>query len=105
VLALKPNDAQMDVMLKNRFTATKFGWQPRWFNPDLDKWLHRVKLPALVIWGDDDKIIPPAYAALWRQRLPDARLVTVNDCGHLPHVEHAETVARHVLGFLEGVAP
>jgi pimeloyl-ACP methyl ester carboxylesterase len=105
VLALKPNDAQMDVMLKNRFTATKFGWQPRWFNPDLEKWLHRVKLPALVIWGDDDKIIPPAYAALWRQRLPDARLVTVNDCGHLPHVEHAETVARHVLGFLEGVAP
>ena len=49
----------MDVMLKNRFSAAKFGWQPRWFNPDLEKWLHRIKLPALVMWGDDDKILPP----------------------------------------------
>ncbi len=38
----------------------KLGWQPRWFNPDLEKWLHRIKLPALIVWGDDDKIMPPA---------------------------------------------
>ena len=93
----------MDVMLKNRFTVAKLGWQPRWFNPDLEKWLHRIKLPALVVWGDDDKIMPPAYAALWHERLPDARLVMVEGCGHLPHVEHARIVARHVEKFLEGV--
>ena len=104
ILALTPNEAQMDVVLKNRFTVAKLGWQPRWFNPDLEKWLHRIKLPALVVWGDDDKIMPPAYAALWRERLPDARLVMVNACGHLPHVEQADLVARHTLDFLEGVA-
>ena len=104
ILALNLTEAQTDVMLKNRFTATKFGWQPRWFNPDLEKWLHRVKLPALVIWGDDDKILPPEYAALWRQRLPDARLIMLDNCGHLPHVEQAPVVARHILTFLEGVA-
>jgi pimeloyl-ACP methyl ester carboxylesterase len=104
ILALPPDEAQMDVMLKNRFTAAKFGWQPRWYNPDLEKWLHRIKLPALVVWGDDDKIMPPAYAALWRERLPDARLVMIEGCGHLPHVEHAATVAGHVGDFLEGVA-
>jgi pimeloyl-ACP methyl ester carboxylesterase len=94
----------MDVMLRNRFTVAKLGWQPRWFNPDLEKWLHRIKLPALVVWGDDDKIMPPAYAPLWHQRLPDARLVMVKECGHLPHVEQAPIVARHVCEFLEGVA-
>jgi pimeloyl-ACP methyl ester carboxylesterase len=94
----------MEVMLRNRFTATKFGWQPRWFNPDLEKWLHRVKLPSLIVWGDDDKIMPPANAALWQARLPDARLIMVEGCGHLPHVEHAPAVAREVLGFLAGVA-
>jgi len=61
-------------------------------------------LPALVVWGDDDKIMPPANAALWHERLPDARLVMVEGCGHLPHVEQAARIARHTLDFLEGVA-
>ena len=104
ILALTPTEAQTDVMLRNRFTATKFGWQPRWFNPDLEKWLHRIKLPSLIVWGNDDKIMPPANAALWLERLPDARLVVLNECGHLPHVEQADVVTRHVLTFLEGVA-
>jgi len=103
ILALTPSEAQLDIMLRNRFTVAKLGWQPRWFSPDLEKWLHRIKLPTLVVWGDDDKIMPPANAALWQQRLPDARLVMVERCGHLPHVEHAATVARHVAEFIEGV--
>jgi len=104
ILALTPSEAQLDVMLRNRFTVAKLGWQPRWFNPDLEKWLHRIKLPALVVWGDDDKIMPPQFAALWGERLPDARVVTVERCGHLPHVEQVALVARHVHEFLEGVA-
>ncbi|HEY1795823.1 MAG TPA: alpha/beta fold hydrolase [Stellaceae bacterium] len=103
ILSLTPSEAQLDVMLHNRFTVAKFGWQPRWYDPDLEKWLHRIKLPALVVWGDDDKIMPPANAALWRERLPDARVVTIEKCGHLPHVEHASMVARHVIDFIEGV--
>jgi pimeloyl-ACP methyl ester carboxylesterase len=104
ILALQPDEAQLDVMLKNRFSAAKFGWQPRWYNPDLETWLHRIKLPALIVWGDADQLLPPAYAPLWRDRLPDARLVTINDCGHLPHVEQAPLVVRHIWQFLEGVA-
>jgi len=104
ILALTPSEAQMDVMLRNRFTVAKLGWQPRWYDPDLEKWLHRIKLPALVVWGGDDKIMPPAYAALWQERLPDARLVMLEACGHLPHVEHAAAVSRQVRDFIEGVA-
>ena len=55
------------------------------------------------MWGDDDKILPPVNAALWQKRLPDARMVMLKDCGHLPHVEHADNVARDVIAFLEGV--
>lgn len=93
-LSLKPTDEQMDTMLRNRFTATKLGWQPRWYDPDLEKWLHRIKLPSLIIWGAEDKIMPPAYAGLWRERLPDARLVMIEKCGHVPQIEKlAETIA------------
>jgi pimeloyl-ACP methyl ester carboxylesterase len=102
ILALTPGEEQLDVMLHNRFTVAKLGWQPRWYNPDLEKWLHRIKVPALVIWGDDDKIMPPACAALWQERLPDAKVVMVENCGHLPHVEHVGRVAPLVLDFLEG---
>jgi pimeloyl-ACP methyl ester carboxylesterase len=105
ILELKPTEEQIDVMLRNRFTVAKFGWQPRWLNPDLEKWLHRIKLPSLIVWGENDKIMPPQYAALWKKRLSDARLVMVKECGHLPHVEHADLVARHVCDFLEGVGP
>jgi len=104
ILALTPSEAQLDVMLRNRFMVAKFGWQPRWFDRDLEKWLHRIKLPALVVWGENDKIMPPEYAKLWRERLPVARVVMVPRCGHLPHVEHAAAVAGHVLDFIAGVA-
>jgi pimeloyl-ACP methyl ester carboxylesterase len=104
VLALPQSEEQTDIALKNRFTATKLGWQPRWFNPDLERWLHRIKLPSLVIWGNDDKVMPPAYAALWKERLPDARLAMVEQCGHLPHIEKAEILSRQVRDFLKGAA-
>jgi pimeloyl-ACP methyl ester carboxylesterase len=48
--------------------------------------------------------MPPAYAALWKERLPNARLAMVEQCGHLPHIEKAETVSRQVRDFLKGVA-
>ena len=104
LLALTPSEEQMDIALKNRFTATKLGWQPRWFNPDLEKWLHRVKLPSLILWGEEDQVMPPAYAALWQERLPEARLVRVPACGHLPHIEKGAQVSREVCEFLKGVS-
>jgi pimeloyl-ACP methyl ester carboxylesterase len=103
MLALAPDAAAMDLLLKNRFAVAKLGWQPRWYDPDLEKWLHRIKLPAFVLWGEEDRVMPFAYAALWRERLPDARLVVVEGCGHLPHVEKAALVAGHVRDFLAGV--
>ena len=93
----------MDVLLRNRFTAAKFGWQPRWFNPDLEKWLHRIKLPALVVWGDDDKLLPPAYAALWRERLPDARARHAGCSAATCRMSNMRTlVARQIADFLAG---
>lgn len=103
-LSLQPTEQQLDTMLKNRFTATKLGWQPRWYNPDLEKWLHRVTLPALILWGDEDKIMPPEYAGLWRERLPDARLVMIEKCGHVPQVEKLSETIGPLRDFLAEVS-
>ena len=89
-------------MLANRFMAARLGWQPRWFNPALERWLHRIKVPTLVLWGADDKLLPCAYAKRWQERVPGARVEIIPACGHLAHIEKADVVAEKILGFLEG---
>ena len=48
-----------DVAITDRIAAARFGWNPRFFNPRLDRWLHRVNKPSLIIWGEQDRIFPP----------------------------------------------
>jgi pimeloyl-ACP methyl ester carboxylesterase len=102
MLAHAPTPDEMDLQLTNRFMATKLGWEPRWFSPALERWLHRIDVPTLVVWGREDKIMPSAYAEVWRSRVPDVRVEIVPECGHLPQVEKADLVAEKVLGFLAG---
>jgi pimeloyl-ACP methyl ester carboxylesterase len=96
-------DDEADVALTNRFAAAKFGWEPRWFNPALERWLHRIKPPTFVLWGADDKILPSAYVEVWKTRVPDVRVEIVPQCGHLPQVEKADVAAERVLAFIAGV--
>ncbi|HKT20556.1 MAG TPA: alpha/beta fold hydrolase [Stellaceae bacterium] len=103
-LGLKLSEDQVDLMLKNRFTATKLGWQPRWFDPDLDKWLHRIKRPALILWGAEDKVMPAAYAKAWQERIPGSRLVMIEKCGHVPQVEKLKETFAPLDAFLTEVA-
>jgi pimeloyl-ACP methyl ester carboxylesterase len=93
-------EGQSDRILRNRYAATKFLWQPRGFSPDLEKWLHRVKLPVSILWGDSDRVVPGAYARRWLERIPQARLEMIERCGHLPHVERPQECARAVLSLV-----
>jgi pimeloyl-ACP methyl ester carboxylesterase len=105
MLAHTPSDEELDLQLTNRFMATKLGWEPRWFNPALERWLHRIKVPTFIVWGREDKILPSAYAEAWRARVPDVRVEIIPECGHLPAVEKCDVVAEKVLGFLAGRRP
>jgi pimeloyl-ACP methyl ester carboxylesterase len=46
--------------------------------------------PALFVWGDEDPLVPLAFCAHVSETLPHARQVVLNDCGHVPQVEHPE---------------
>ncbi len=101
-LAEVATEEEADIALTNRFMAAKFGWEPRWFNPALERWLHRIKVPTLVIWGEQDKLFPNAYAKVWKDRIPAARVEIIPQCGHRPHIERLDATLKHVLGFLDG---
>jgi pimeloyl-ACP methyl ester carboxylesterase len=72
-----------------------------WPIPDkgLKKRIHRVQAPTLVVWGKEDRLVPPVYADEFARRLPGARVETVSDAGHAPHLEQPDTVARLVRDF------
>jgi pimeloyl-ACP methyl ester carboxylesterase len=73
-----------------------------WPLPDkgLKRRIHRVQAPALLLWGKEDRLVPPVYADEFKRRLPGARVQTVDGAGHAPHLERPEAVARIVGDFL-----
>jgi pimeloyl-ACP methyl ester carboxylesterase len=72
-----------------------------WPIPDkgLKKRIHRIKAPTLLVWGKDDRFVPPVYADEFSRHLTGARLQVVADAGHAPHLEQPEAVARLVREF------
>ncbi|MEU7740289.1 alpha/beta hydrolase [Nonomuraea sp. NPDC049158] len=47
----------------------------------------RVDLPALLLWGESDRIVTPAYGAAYAAAFGDAQLEIIPEAGHLPQVE------------------
>lgn len=89
-----------DAMLKNRTTTAKLSWQPRNHDPQLRKWLHRIKVPTLLIWGDRDRVFPKEYAFAYQRLIPAAKPVIIAGCGHLPHVEKGDEFAAELEAFI-----
>lgn len=69
-------------------------------NRRVSKRLYRVKAETLVLWGEDDMLIPPVYGEKWKQLIPGARLVKVREAGHLLPYEQPEVFVSAVAGFL-----
>jgi pimeloyl-ACP methyl ester carboxylesterase len=91
---------QVDQMVANNIAIARLGWHPRFFNPALRKWLHRVTVPTHIVWGAEDKLIPPSYATEFQQLIAGASLTMVSDAGHAPHVGKADEVAASVTKFI-----
>jgi pimeloyl-ACP methyl ester carboxylesterase len=59
--------------------------------------LPRVTVPVLVLWGREDEWIPVADADRFALALPQARVVILDRCGHMPQEEQPAEVARLIL--------
>jgi pimeloyl-ACP methyl ester carboxylesterase len=88
---------------KNALMTARVGWRPRFYDPQLAKWLHRLNLPTLVVWGDADAIFPPQQAAVFAAAIGGAQTLTIPGSGHLPHVEQPQAFVAGVGAFIDGV--
>jgi pimeloyl-ACP methyl ester carboxylesterase len=89
-----------DIALKNRTTTAKLSWQPRSNDPHLKKWLHRIDVPTLLVWGDTDRLFPKEHALGFQQAIPNSELVTIPKCGHVPQIEQPEAFVAALEAFI-----
>jgi pimeloyl-ACP methyl ester carboxylesterase len=67
--------------------------------------LGELALPALLIWGERDPIMPLKIGWRLRELIPHSRLATLPGVGHSPPIEAPEAVTRHLLAFVDEQAP
>ena len=92
-----PDDIAAQVeSLQRRSSMAKFVWPI----PDkgLQRRLHRLAAPTLLIWGDDDRANPVVYAEAWQRRVKGAALRLLPG-GHMILHEAPEAAARAVVEF------
>jgi len=68
--------------------------------PTVAEQLDRLTLPILVITGDDDRIVPTAQSIRLGEELPNAKLVVLPNCGHVPQEECPDLFLQAVTDFL-----
>lgn len=99
------SDEEQDIALKNTFTASKLCWSPRFHNPDLEKWMHRVRIPTMIMWGEHDPVFPaPAYPQAWKDAIPHAELRVFPECAHSPQTERLDDFMAGMGAITKGAA-
>ena len=96
------SDDELLVVARNSETLALLTWEPYMHNPKLKHRLHRVDMPALLLRGESDGIVSAEYLERYRALLPRARVETIAQAGHLPHLEQPQATAAETLQFLNG---
>jgi len=78
---------------------------PELMEMDLRHAVPRVRVPAVVLVGELDRVTPPAGAVALAGALPEGRLVLIPDAGHIPMLEAPEVVGRELARFARELAP
>jgi pimeloyl-ACP methyl ester carboxylesterase len=94
----------LDVVLQNKATVARLAWSPRLANPQLPHWLHRIDVPTLILWGEDDKIVPFACRGPFVENIRGAKLAALARSGHSLHTERPKECAEAMIAFCREAA-
>lgn len=85
-------------MYEEQAAVARLMWR-RPYNPRLVRRLHHISCPALVVSGDQDRLLPPKHGEKLAALLPSARFRLIEGAGHVVPFEAAEELAREVIEF------
>jgi len=73
------------------------------FAPKLHWRLHRVTVPVLALWGEEDAIATADYGRAFAASFPNGHYTGVKDAGHFPHIEQPGAVLGAIGDFVDTV--
>ncbi|MBW4653930.1 MAG: alpha/beta hydrolase [Kaiparowitsia implicata GSE-PSE-MK54-09C] len=60
--------------------------------------LHRIQVPTTIVWGRGDRILGTGDALHFHRAIPQSKLVWIENCGHVPHLEQPEKTQWGIQG-------
>jgi pimeloyl-ACP methyl ester carboxylesterase len=96
LLAELPADQVDEFLDRSREAVTRVAWKPIGHDPALIGLLPCVRVRAAVVWGSEDRIVPPSTAAQWAALLATERVEFVDGAPHIVEFTHASVVANTV---------
>jgi pimeloyl-ACP methyl ester carboxylesterase len=100
VYGAEPSVDQLEMWDICREMSFRIAWKPYMYSQTLPHLLKTVRAPALIVWGDDDKVVPVSAGKRYLESLPDAHLEIVRSCGHAVDMEQPEALAKLVTNFI-----
>jgi pimeloyl-ACP methyl ester carboxylesterase len=94
------SDEALEVVARNREASALYLWEPYGHNPKLTRRLHRIDVPVLLLWGESDGIVTPAYGRAFAERIPGARFELISGAAHVPQLEQPAAFVASVARFL-----
>jgi pimeloyl-ACP methyl ester carboxylesterase len=104
LLGGEPSEEQMLTVYQSMTVLARLVWE-RPYNPRLPARLRRVRCPTLLLWGDDDKLVPPSYGKAYHKYLPQAQWQLIPQCGHLAMFEKEAEFVEAITRFCKSVNP
>ncbi|OLB38892.1 MAG: hypothetical protein AUH11_05640 [Acidobacteria bacterium 13_2_20CM_57_17] len=86
------------------YTVRSFLANPAREKERLDDRLASIKVPTLVTWGKQDKLLPITSEERYAAEIAGAKMVSFDKCGHVPAIEKTEEFLAAVTAFLGGGA-
>ena len=93
-------DEALVVHARNREALCVYAWQPYMYNPQLPRWLGRIAMPTLLLWGASDEVVAPDYGRAYSRLIPGSRFALIEAAGHHPEIEQPEAFVEQVAAFL-----
>lgn len=85
-------------------TAERFGEYSAADGSFVKNHVGALTMPVLILWGEQDRLIPVSTAATWHDAIPGSKVVIYAETGHIPMEELADQTALDVRKFLSGKA-
>ena len=94
---------EQEARWRNREMASRLCWRPYMHNPNLPRYLQLIRVPALIVWGRQDGVVPLNVGEIYHSVLQGSTLRVIEQCGHSPQIEKPQEFMDASMAFLSSL--